>query len=643
MLWESARPGRLATIAAVVIASAIASGPAWADTPLSFELRTLDGGGNNLVHPSWGQAGTPYSRVAPANYGDGLSSLASGPSPRYTSNRVFNDTAQNIFSERNVSQWGWTWGQFMDHTFGLAQGGSQSAPIGFDASDPLESFQNDFGSISFTRDAAAPGTGTSIFNPRQHVNTLSSYIDAFNVYGGSESRLEWLRQGPVDGDMSNNGAHLIMTANDLLPRATFRGDAASAPTMAVDGQLTSHPQDRVITGDVRGNENMALTTVHTLFAREHNRIVDLLAGSGLGAERKFQVARRIVGAEEQYVTYNEFLPAMGVNLPPYGGYRPNVDATLSTEFATVGYRAHSQIHGEFDIDAHTADYTDTQLNKLRAMGVEVTVTGADVNFIVPLNVAFFNPDVVKLIGPGPVLKGLQGEPQYKNDEQIDNALRSVLFQVPGPNAPDPAACFADPTAQGCFHGVVDLGAIDIQRGRDHGVPTYNQLRVAYGLAPKAGFKAITGEDTAAFPSDPLITGNPIDDPNILDFTQLFDANGNPVPLGSENGAVRGVRRTTLAARLKAIYGDVDNVDAFVGAYSEPHVPGTEMGQLNLAIWRKQFTALRDGDRFFYANDPVLNVIESRFGITYRHTLAELIAMNTDVPASDLPANVFFAR
>ena len=39
--------------------------------------------------------------------------------------------------------------------------------------------------------------------------------------------------------------------------------------------------------------------------------------------------------------------------------------------------------------------------------------------------------------------------------------------------------------------------------------------------------------------------------------------------------------------------------------AEPHVPGTEFGELQLAIWKQQFQALRDGDRFFYANDPAL--------------------------------------
>ena len=38
--------------------------------------------------------------------------------------------------------------------------------------------------------------------------------------------------------------------------------------------------------------------------------------------------------------------------------------------------------------------------------------------------------------------------------------------------------------------------------------------------------------------------------------------------------------------------------------------------------------MRDGDRLFYLNDSYLETIRSRYGITYRHTLAEIIRMNT---------------
>lgn len=167
---------------------------------------------------------------------------------------------------------------------------------------------------------------------------------------------------------------------------------------------------------------------------------------------------------------------------------------------------------------------------------------------------------------------------------------------------------------------------------------------AGGTKAVRSFSQITGESTDQFPTnDPKIDPtDPIDDPNSLDFLQLRDAQGNIIPLGSaaaQEDAVTGVRRTTLAARLKGIYGTVDKVDAFVGMVSEKHVPGTEFGPLQLAIWKKQFAALRDGDRLFYLNDPVLDTIRQSYGIDYRHSLAELIKLDA---GQTVQANVFKA-
>src|SRR5262249_60138062 len=70
--------------------------------------------------------------------------------------------------------------------------------------------------------------------------------------------------------------------------------------------------------------------------------------------------------------------------------------------------------------------------------------------------------------------------------------------------------------------------------------------------------------------------------------------------------------------------------------SEPHVRGTEFGPLQLAAWKRQFTALRDGDRFFYGNDPELARIRRRYGVDYRKTLAQLIRLNTGVAVQAHP-------
>ena len=182
-------------------------------------------------------------------------------------------------------------------------------------------------------------------------------------------------------------------------------------------------------------------------------------------------------------------------------------------------------------------------------------------------------------------------------------------------------CLDGPPLPECFAGVVDLGAIDIERGRDHGMPLYNDLRRAFGLAPKSSFTAITGESTESFPHDPLIdcrrpaqrSGHP----------RLRPAAGHRRQRRSRSAARRrtarpssGVRRTTLAARLKAIYGDVEQARRVHRAWSPSATsPGSEFGELQRAMWKRQFEALRDGDRFFYLNDPVLREIEQRYGIT----------------------------
>ncbi len=67
--------------------------------------------------------------------------------------------------------------------------------------------------------------------------------------------------------------------------------------------------------------------------------------------------------------------------------------------------------------------------------------------------------------------------------------------------------------------------------------------------------------------------------------------------------------------------------------SEPHRRGSDLGALQTALWVRQFTALRDGDRYFYRNDPQLDRIADEYGVSYRHTLAEIVTANAGPAAS----------
>src|SRR5947207_3556901 len=98
----------LIVVVGVIAAAGGGAGAHGAAIPLfPTGIRALDGSGNNLQHPAWGQASTPYLRLASTSYADGRGAPADGPSPRYVSNRIFNDVSQNIFSENAVSQWAW--------------------------------------------------------------------------------------------------------------------------------------------------------------------------------------------------------------------------------------------------------------------------------------------------------------------------------------------------------------------------------------------------------------------------------------------------------------------------------------------------------------------------------------------------------
>ncbi|HSK92356.1 MAG TPA: peroxidase family protein [Euzebyales bacterium] len=676
----------------------------------AFEARSLDGSGNNIDNPDWGAAGQPYTRVSTPDVIEGDLTDALPASPRYISNRVFNDVHQNLFSERRVSQWGWLWGQFIDHSMGMRDVDGEETSLPFDPSDPLEEFTNEAGDIPFTRSGSVEGEDGAPEQP----NTVSAFLDGWAVYGGDADRLEWLREGPVDGDLSNNSAELMTTDDGYLPTADARGDA-EMPNMEFPGRLDGSPQTAVVTGDLRANENIALTGAQTLFVREHNRIVALLPEQ-LDEQLKFEIARRVVGAEIQFITYEEFLPTIGVDLPEYDGYDPQVHPGVSNEFATVGFRAHSMIHGNVGVAVEPGHYTDDQLTAFEELGIEVRLPADEAEEVVepdaeeeaaaamavedpeageepaevtdaasevaeeapaeepaevvdqpaevtdaasevaeegsevaeeaeedpvvevrvPLNVAFGSPELVPVLGLGELLAGMANRTTYRNDEQIDNQLRSVMFQDPIDDADDLAACIDGDTMSECFTaGVVDLGVADMMRALDHGMTSYNDLREAYGLERKASFTDVTGEDTDEFPDDPEIdAANPIDDPSIMEFLEVLDEQGE---------VVDRVRRTTLAARLRAIYGDVDALDPFTGMLSEATVEGTELGELELAMWREQFAALRDGDRFFYANDPVLDEIESEYGITFRRTLREVILDNTDLAPESLPSDNAFLR
>ncbi len=598
----------------------------------SLDFRSLDGSGNHHDDPMLGAAFGPYSRTAPARYADGISQPVEHPGERRVSNRVFDDLGENIHSSRGVTHWGYAWGQFILHDMSRGAIGDERADLELEADDPLERFESDLDAIPFVR--SEPGTQSDPEGARTHINELSSYLDGSGIYGTSPEQLDWLRAGPLDGDPTNNSPYLL-TEELMLPTAAAR-PGTSPPTMELTGRLRSDPSAAFIAGDARANENWALTSLHTLFVREHNRIVSELPDDLL-PEARFQIARRVVIAELQWITYHEYLPAMGVELGAYDGYDESADPTITDEFATAAFRMHSQVHGELRLTDTYGGLSSDALAALAAEGIHPT-TGDELEIFVPLDVAFANPTLLRAVGVDAVLQALTWDVGYANDSTIDDALRSVLFEVAAPGA-DPAVCLRGRVDPSCFRGVVDLAAIDIARGYDHGLPTYNQLRIAYGLEPVTSFAELTGEAT-----DELPPGMTIDDPEIMRITQRYDRDGQPIPQPNDarSAAITRVERTTTtAARLRALYGDIDELDAFTGMQVEVRVPESELGELQAAIWQAQFRSLRAGDRWFCEGDPLLGEIAAEFGIDFERTLDEIVRDNART-LLQVPTTLFVA-
>ena len=134
-----------------------------------------------------------------------------------------------------------------------------------------------------------------------------------------------LREGP--------DSPFLLTSNDgLLP--------VNTDNFENDGGPNPDPTSLFLAGDIRANEQIGLTVMHTLFVREHNRLAAMLQADNpdLSGNEIFFLARRLVGAEMQIITYEEFLPALigPTALEDYAGYNFLTDSNILNEFSTAG-------------------------------------------------------------------------------------------------------------------------------------------------------------------------------------------------------------------------------------------------------------------------------------------------------------------
>lgn len=405
-----------------------------------FTQRTSNGRRNNLNQRTWGMAGTALLKLAPNSYADGTSTpTTSRPNPRTISNLVLAQDG-SVFNSSGASDITWQWGQFIDHDITLSPDDlDEPFAIPVPQGDPF--FDPDGtgeASINLHRSAFDPETGRNERNPRRQINVSTAFIDASMVYGSDIARAQALRL--------RNGTGKLRTSHD--------GRFLPYNTQGIENEGGNDLTTLFLAGDVRANEQIGLIAMHTLLVREHNRLADLISSQNpaLNGEEIYQLARKIVGAQVQAVTFNEFLPLLlgPEALGPYAGYDPSVNPTIASEFSAAAYRV-----------GHTL--LSPSLLLLNADGERDQVRLSEV---------FFNPSFVVDRGISPILRGLATQPAQEVDALVIDEVRNFLLR--GPGGPS-----------------FDLTALNIQRSRDHGVGDFNTVRRAYGLPPVESFADIS--------------------------------------------------------------------------------------------------------------------------------------------------------
>ena len=519
---------------------------------LAQENRSIDGYGNNESNPDWGKAKTNLIYDVDNAFGDGISSPAGTdrPNPRAVSNTIFN---QPTFVESNlgISDFGWGFGQFIDHDITLVDD-NFSEPIMIPVPSCDEHFDPNCDGdqiIPMRRSLSDPLSGTDTENPRKVINEITSFADASTVYGVDLIRSNWLR--------TFAGGKLKTSNGNLLPFNTTTGEIdgevdPEAPFMLIEGPP---PARHFIAGDVRANEQPGLSSFHTLFLREHNRLCDELTiqHPDWNDEELYQRARKIVGALIQVVLYEEFIPALGIELQEYLGYSEDLDPSIMNVFSAAAYRL-----------GHTL--VNDQIIRMNDSGEPLSFGSLHIKD------AFFNPNV--LLDEGgidPILIGMATQMQQTFDTKVVETLRNFLFGSPG-------------------SGGLDLVSINIQRGRERGLPDFNAIRSSMGLSAYSDFNEITDD-------------------------------------------------TNLQTNLASVYGDINKIDPWVGMLAESVMTEKAIGELVHHILKVQFTKLRDGDRFYYENDDAFTEIE--IADLKETKMSDIIKRNTGI--QNIQEDVFHAE
>ncbi|CAD6193084.1 unnamed protein product [Caenorhabditis auriculariae] len=450
------------------------------------KYRSYDGQCNNFEHPLWGVSEMAFLRLLPPRYENGFNTpvgwekgrLYNGfplPNARKISRKLIG--TDEITPHTHLSAMLMQWGQFIDHDLTLTapaltrhsyregafcnrtcENLDPCFNIQLEPDDPklLVAKNQKYPCLEFERNGAACGSGETspIFQRvtyRDQLNVLTSYLDASAIYGNTEEQALELRDLYSDHGI----LRFDIVSEAQKPYLPFEKESEMDCRRNYSEE---NPIRCFLAGDLRANEQLGLTSMHTIFLREHNRIASRLLelNSNWDGETIYQAAMM------QHITYNDWLPKL-IGRPtfneiigPYKGYNPDVNPTIANEFATAALRfAHTMINPQlFRFDKNFEPIKEGNL---------------------PLHKAFFAPE--RLLSEGgidPLLRGLFAAP-IKNprpDQILNKELTERLFSR--------------------YHEVaLDLAAFNIQRGRDHGLPAWTEYRKFCNLSAPQTWEDMT--------------------------------------------------------------------------------------------------------------------------------------------------------
>ncbi|XP_032299775.1 thyroid peroxidase [Coturnix japonica] len=569
---------------------------------LANKYRLITGACNNREHTRWGASNTALARWLPPAYEDGLSQPRGwDPSIRYNgvrlplvnwffsqvrevTRKIIHASNEAVTEDNLYADIIMVWGQYIDHDISFTpQSISRTSfltgkecqmtcerqnpcfPIKVTTNDTLSKGVD---CLPFYRSSPTCGTGDhsilfgnlSALIPRQQINGLTSFIDASTVYGSTSNVENKLRNlTSEEGLLRVNSKHRD-NGQEYLPFT----DRVPSPCAQDSNTSEDERIECFMAGDSRSSEVTSLTAMHTLWLREHNRLARALKAinSHWQAETVYQEARRIVGALHQIITLRDYIPkiigqdAFNQYIGLYKGYDPTVNPTVSNVFATAAFRfGHATIQPI--VRRLNAQYlNDPELPNLH------------------LHEVFFSPwRLIKEGGLDPLIRGLLAHPAklQVQGQLMNEELTDKLFVLSN-------------------NGSLDLASLNLQRGRDHGLPGYNDWREFCGLP-----KLETQTDLNAIITNQKVT-----------------------------------------EKIMELYHNPSNIDVWLGGLVEDFLPGARTGPLFACLIGKQMKALRDGDRFWWENDNVFT--EAQKNELKKHSLSRVICDNTGI--SDVPVDAF---